>query len=246
MIDGVSIVIPAFNEELRLPSTLDQLTLELPGICTGPWEIVVSDDGSADRTVAVAMARASSPSVRVLTTDRNRGKGAALLSGVRAARYPLVLFLDADLPVPVPTIAEFVERSADVSLVLGSRRLAGSSVDPPQPLGRRLGGRAFRAVVALFGYDVPSDPQCGVKLLRVADAAPALREVTCRGFAFDVELIERVRRNGGHIVEVPVAWRHVHGSSLRPVRDAIATLRELWLLRRRLPAHVPTGPERVP
>ena len=176
----------------------------------------------------------SSSAVNVVSSPANRGKGAAAMTGIREARYALVLLLDADLPVPIETIPAMVDRATEAPLVLGSRRLPGASFDPPQPLSRRLGGTAFRGIVHALGYRIPSDPQCGVKLLRTDVLANVLGEMTSDGFAFDVELIERTRRHGLDIVELPVAWSHVEGSSLHPVRDAVVTLRELVRLRSRL------------
>jgi dolichyl-phosphate beta-glucosyltransferase len=229
--EGITIVIPAFNEERRLPATLDRLMAEIPEVWSGRWEVVVSDDGSADRTVELARAREEDGPVRVLSCAVNRGKGAALLVGALEAVHPVVLFLDADLPVPVPLLVWMAERTAHADLVVGSRRLPGASFDPPQPLVRQLGGHAFRAAVAALGYDITSDPQCGVKALRRDRLAPILAEMTSSGFGFDVELIERTRRAGMEVSELPVAWRHVEGSSLRPTRDALSTLRELMRLR---------------
>ena len=227
----ISIVIPAFNEERRLPATLNELLSELPRLCPADWEIVVSDDGSTDRTLAALEEFLESGSVRALSASSNQGKGAALLRGIRAARYGNVLLLDADLPVRVSTIVGMLEFDCAADLVIGSRRLAGSGFDPPQPLVRRLGGSAFRLAAQGLGYRASSDPQCGVKLLRVAALAPVLDSMRSDGFAFDVELIERSHRAGCRIVEVPVRWSHVEGSSLRPARDAIVTLRDLILLR---------------
>lgn len=227
----ITIVIPAYNEEHRLPATLDRLMAELPSVCSGSWEVLVSDDGSTDGTGELLRDRGADPRLRVVSTPVNRGKGAALVAGALAARHPLVLFLDADLPVPIPTIAELAAAADGAELVVGSRRMPGASLDPPQPLVRRVGGRLFRAAISVLGYDATSDPQCGVKVLRKDQLAPLLAEVTCRGFAFDVELIERARRAGLRVSELPVAWRHVEGSSLRPVRDAVATLVELARLR---------------
>lgn len=231
-------MIPAFNEQHRLPATLKQLVAEMPRVGTGRWEIVVSDDGSRDRTVD-SVRRLDDPRVRVIGNPSNRGKGAALRAGAFAASYPLVVFLDADLPVPVSTIAAMVALSPEAELVVGSRRLPGASFHPPQPLARRLGGRGFRLVVSALGYRVTSDPQCGVKLLRRDAMAPVLREMTCDGFGFDVELIERVRRVNLRVAELPVAWSHVEGSSLRPVRDAARTLIELAKLRAGLERSAP-------
>jgi dolichyl-phosphate beta-glucosyltransferase len=230
----VSIVVPAYNEQDRLPATLDRLERELPEVLPGAWEIVVSDDGSTDGTRGIVEARSADPRIRLVSNNVNRGKGAALLAGALAATHRWVLFLDADLPVPVATIPRMIDFGAEADLVVGSRRLPGATFDPPQPLFRRLGGAGFRAAVALLGYEITSDPQCGVKLLRNDRLAPVLAQLECTGFAFDVELIVRARRNGCAVTELPVAWSHVEGSSLRPIRDAMTTLLELTQLRGRM------------
>lgn len=226
----MTIVIPAFNEEHRLPGTLDRLLAELPGELGGSWEIVVSDDGSQDATMQV-VADHSDRRLRTVSAPSNAGKGAALLRGARSARYPLVAFLDADLPVPVSTLAVMATRMGSADLVVGSRCLPGSTFESPQPLARRVGGRLFRTAISLMRYDVTSDPQCGVKMLRRDAVVPLLDPPSCEGFGFDVELIVRARSAGLRIEELPVQWRHVEGSSLRPVRDGAATLRELAVQR---------------
>ena len=107
---ALSIVIPAFNEERRLPRTLALLLDGLPTVCPAGWEIVVSDDGSSDRTAALARQAAAPPSVRVVSSPANQGKGAAAVVGIDAASNPLVLLLDADLPVPIETIPAMIDR----------------------------------------------------------------------------------------------------------------------------------------
>lgn len=227
----ISIVIPAFNEAHRLPATLERLVAELPEACPGSWEVIVSDDGSTDETASIAGGFGSSSPVRVISASPNHGKGAALLRGIRAAKHDRVLLLDADLPVPVSTIPSFLALSGEADLVLGSRRVPGASSSPKQPLPRRAGGRAFRAVVRILGYRVTTDPQCGVKLLDTSRMGLVLDSMRCEGFAFDVELIERSRRAELTSIEVPVQWSHVEGSSLHPLRDAVLTLRDLVALR---------------
>jgi len=229
---GVSIVIPAFNEAHRLPTTLDRLLLDLPTVFDD-WEVVVIDDGSTDGTGELVESYETSAAVRVVTMPANEGKGAALRTGVAHAGRPLVLFLDADLPVAVAALGELVEGTARADLVVGSRRIAGSSSDPPQPFVRRLGGAVFIRLVRSMGYDITSDPQCGVKAMRRESVGPIVADTSTGGFAFDAELIDRCRRSGLTVTERPVAWRHVEGSTLRPFRDVAATLRELWRIRRR-------------
>lgn len=232
---------PAFNEGRRLPSTLDQLLVELPLVVPGAWEVVVVDDGSTDDTHMVVESRRTLGALRLVRLPQNVGKGAAQAAGVRAARHALVLLLDADLPIPVVSVPELMSAVAAADLVCGSRRLPGARVDPPQPLVRRVGGRGFRTVVSMLGFGAVSDPQCGVKVLRRDELLPVLDRVTCQGFAFDVELIVRARRAGLRVCEHPVVWRHVPGSSLRPLRDAVATIGELVRLRYGLQPPVPTA-----
>jgi len=230
----MTIVLPAFNEERRLPSTLESL---LRWAENAPFavDIIVSDDGSSDLTVDIATAQASvNPILSVLEASENLGKGAALKSGFGRARGDLVLFLDADLPIPVSTIGELITSLGDADILVGSRRADGADITSAQPTVRRFGGRVFLAIVAAMGFGGTSDPQCGVKLLRASSTAATVEQCVAQRFAFDIELIARARLGGLTVVDHPVAWRHVDGSTLRPLRDGIATLRDLAHLRRQL------------
>jgi glycosyltransferase involved in cell wall biosynthesis len=227
----LSVVIPTFDEEHRLPDTLDRLS-GLGEVFAGAWEVIVSDDGSTDRTADLARDRAAAdPCFRVLDHDVNRGKGAALAAGFLAARHELVLFVDADLPISLDEIPRLVAAADGVDVVAGSRRLPGAHVEPAQPLGRRLGGRCFLLAVRAMGLAVSSDPQCGVKVLRRESADHLVRSHLNDRFAFDVELLVRADRSGLVIRDEPLSWRHVEGSTLRPLPDALSTLRDLARLR---------------
>jgi len=233
-------VVPAFNEERRLPATLRRLVEGLPEF-VDCWEVVVADDGSTDGT-AELVRRHEHPSVRLVGGPPNRGKGSALRAGAEAALHPVVVFLDADLPVPVRQVVELASATDAADLVVGSRRLPGATFDPPQPLGRRLGGTGFLAAVRLLGYEITSDPQCGVKAFRAESVLPLVAAVASDGFAFDVELVVGCRRAGLDVVERAVTWRHVPGSTLNPVPDALRTLVDLARLRShraRTPVTVP-------
>jgi hypothetical protein len=122
----VSLVVPAFNEELRLPPTLKRLVAELDDVVGPTWELVVSDDGSSDRTAEVALdAARSEPRIVVVTNPVNQGKGAALVDGFAAATAPVVVFLDADLPVEPGALGPLVAAVGDADVVVGSRRPFG-------------------------------------------------------------------------------------------------------------------------
>ena len=239
MVDtGLSLVIPAYNEEHRIAASLPELIGGLDEALPeriGAWEIIVSDDGSVDTTRGIVEGfAATEPRVRLIGSGEHHGKGAALAAGFATARHGLVLFLDADLPVPLRTIGEFCDLAADHDLVVGSRRIGTAARRRSQPPLRRAGGRAFLLATRLIGFGTGSDPQCGIKMLRRDRCAEIVGATVSAGFAFDIELIERARRGGLSVLETPVEWRHVEGSSIRPFRDALRTLDELRRLRRRL------------
>ena len=235
---SLTIVIPAYNEQSRIGSTIEHLAAAWreahPGEATGSGdglEILVSDDGSVDSTAATVQAhRGSHPNVRLIRSDRNRGKGAALRLCIDSALGYILVLLDADLPIPFHEILALADAASSADLVLGTR-LSNSGVTAAQPVGRRIGGWLFRSAVRALGYHRASDPQCGAKALRRATVGPVLESVTAAGYAFDVELIERCARRGLTVVERPVTWRHTPGSRVRPVRDALTTLGTLARLR---------------
>lgn len=225
---GLSIVVPAFNEAPRLPRTLPRL-MEYVAALGEPGEIVLVDDGSADRTGEVAAAIAAGRDhVRVLQSPGNRGKGASVRRGVLAARYDHVLFTDADLSTPIADAAKLraaLVQGADVAI--GSRRLAGSAIGVRQPWPRHLAGRAFSGLVALLFLPGIQDSQCGFKAFRRPAATELFGRQRLDRFAFDVEVLWLARRLGYRIAEVPVSWSDDAGSHIRLARDASAMLADL-------------------
>ena len=226
-------MIPAFNEEERIGATLVELLayLERQDFSSS---ITVVDNGSTDRTAeTVDRITPTSVPVRVIGCSRP-GKGAAVRRGVLAATSRWVGFCDADLATPVETIGPIVDLLRERRpVVIASRRCEGARYVTSQSVGRRLGGLAFRSVVRSLVPDV-ADTQCGFKFFR-ADVAHSLFGPTeAEGFAFDVEVIARARRNGLRVTEVPVAWTAVGGSTFRPLTDGLQAFRELFQLRSRL------------
>ena len=230
-----SVVFPCFNEERRIGPTLERAVAFLSGR-GGPWEVVVVDDGSRDRTSDVVReAFGSCESVRVLRYETNHGKGFAVREGVLAARGELALFSDADLSTPIDELAKFEAKAAEgFDVVAASRVIAGARILTPQPALRRLSGLAFRTLVRGLGLSSLHDTQCGFKLLRRAAVEPVLRAIETEGFAFDVELLARAERAGLRVAEVPVDWSDARGSKVRLYPDALRMAADLMRLRLRL------------
>ncbi len=208
----VSVVIPAFNEEIRLSSTLARVKayLDRMGI---PYEVIVVDDGSQDKTVALAQQiRSGFPQLRVLANVRNRGKGFSVRRGFLEARAPLVLFTDADLSAPIEEYEKLRSALEGYDGAIGSRALEQSEVFEHQSAFRELSGKMFNRVMRLLTRLEFQDTQCGFKLFRQKPFLPVFTAQRTEGFAFDVEILFLARRFGLRVVEVPVRWGNVEGT----------------------------------
>jgi dolichyl-phosphate beta-glucosyltransferase len=237
----LSVVIPAYEEAARLGATLERI-LSFLAARGGSFEIVVVDDGSSDATAEVAAGFAGR-GVAVHRLESNRGKGAALRTGVLASRGRLVLLTDADLSAPIEDLPRLEARLPEAALVLGSRSVPGSRITRRQPLYRELMGKTFNLFVRLAGVGGLHDTQCGFKLLDGEVARDLFRDLTVERFAYDVELVWLARRRGHRVVEVGVSWADSPGSRVRAVRDS---LRMMWdLLRLRLRGGQGRSGERV-
>jgi dolichyl-phosphate beta-glucosyltransferase len=255
-VTSLSLVIPAFNEEARLPDLLRTLE-SAPDVVAAAGmellEVLIADDGSSDGTKESLRAAAEeAPLLRpLLQFDRNRGKGAAIASGVKEARADYVLLADVDFSTPLEELGKLVaavQRGADVAI--GSRAVAGAEVDRG-PAHRKLSGKAFNgAVRVLTGLDL-HDTQCGFKLLPTPLAKVLLTDQICPGFAFDVELLLRADRASMKIVEVPVIYIHDDRSRVRVGSAALEMLKDVCVLsfrirmRRQGRVVLPTGFEPI-
>lgn len=227
----LSLVIPAFNEERRLPSFLDAAICHLAASGRA-FEIIVVDDGSSDGTRSVVQERAvRHAQVRLLALPRNRGKGAAVRAGMLAACGRLRLFADADGATAITELARLETALASGhDIAIGSREGTGTVVTA-RPI-RRFLGRWFNRAVRLGAVDGIRDTQCGFKLFRDQAAVRVFSLCREEGYAFDVEALYLARKFGLAIVEVPVNWTEIAGSKVRLLRDG---LRMLWqVLRVRL------------
>jgi dolichyl-phosphate beta-glucosyltransferase len=229
----VSLVIPAYNEEQRLPALLEELkTTAAATIAAGGMtllEALVVDDGSSDRTAALLReAAAGNPLLKpVLEFDRNRGKGAAFAAGVRQARGDYVLLADVDLSTPLGELGKLtaaIDAGADIAI--GSRAVAGAVVERG-PHYRKVLGNTFNGAVRLLTGLKLRDTQNGFKLFPTAVARRLVAGQTCPGFAFDVELLMRANQEGLSIAEVPIVYLHDDRSSVRVGSAGAQMLRDV-------------------
>jgi dolichyl-phosphate beta-glucosyltransferase len=229
----LSIVIPAFEEEGRIGASVDKILHYLAG---KPFaaEVIVVDDGSADRTSDVARkALEGRVPYRLIRLDDNRGKGAAVKAGVLASAGRAVLFTDADLSAPIDELDKFLPRLDEgFDVVIGSRAIPGCDIRVPQARPRQAMGRFFNRLVRLFVMKGCQDTQCGFKLFRREAALDLFTRLGTAGFAFDVEVLLLARELGYRIAEVPVVWCDSRPSRVRMVRGSWRMLRELLAIRR--------------
>jgi glycosyltransferase involved in cell wall biosynthesis len=229
-------VIPAYNEEGRLPTTLSRI-LGYLARQSYPSEVLVVDDGSSDGTIAAA----TRPGVTVLRRD-HRGKGFAVRAGALAARGTYVLLCDADLAVPIEEWEKVhAQLTAGYSVVIGSREGLGATRQG-EPWYRHVMGRVFNMIIGVVAIKGIKDTQCGFKALSRAAAQDLFRRMRIYGddapilrgaavTAYDVELLFLARRCGYRIAEVPVLWNYGTETKVSPVRDSLRNLRDVLTVR---------------
>ncbi|HET7418992.1 MAG TPA: dolichyl-phosphate beta-glucosyltransferase [Candidatus Dormibacteraeota bacterium] len=218
----LSVVVPCFNEEQRLPRTIEQIQHYLDGK-HADYELILVDDGSADGTRQLMEAAAQRhPSVRVEALPRNRGKGRALALGVEVAKGDEILLTDADLSTPIEELDKLQAALSDgAGVAIGSRALRGSRVEVSQPVYRVLMGKAFNLIVQSVLLPGIWDTQCGFKLFRADVARRVFAGLRTDGFGYDPEVLYRARKQGVKIAEVPVVWRNSAETRVSPLRSSL-------------------------
>jgi dolichyl-phosphate beta-glucosyltransferase len=228
----LSVIIPAYNEEARVGATLLRIK-EYLDAQRYESEILVVDDGSADRTrEVVASITAGRTPVSVLHYDGNRGKGFAVRYGMVRAAGDFVLFSDADLSTPIEEVEHLFAAMQDgTEIAIGSRDVKGSKLEKRQSLFREFGGKVFNRLVQILAVPGIHDTQCGFKLFTRGASQNIFTRCQVDGFSFDIEALYLGRQLGYGVAEVPVRWMHMEGSKLNPVRDALKMIRTLFRIR---------------
>lgn len=230
----LSIVIPAFNETRRLGRTLERIRRYAEQV-EARWEVIVVDDGSSDGTADLA--RLFDPGclrLHVLVSPKNMGKGYSVREGALAATGAMILMCDADLSTPIEDVEKlqpWIERGYD--LVIGSRHLPQSVLDPPQGFSRRIMDAVFRRVRRTVMLADLHDTQCGFKCFKRLVARRLFPLLTVHGFGFDCQVLYLARTLGYRIKEVPIRWSDDRDSRVRPLRDAARMLLDLFVIKRR-------------
>jgi glycosyltransferase involved in cell wall biosynthesis len=230
----LSIVIPAVNEECRLPGTLEKIHHYLTAKPLRA-EVLVVDDGSTDSTAQVVDAqRERYPEVRRISNPTNHGKGYAVRQGMLEAQGEFMLFSDADLSTPIEEADKLLAalRSGQYDGAIGSRGLDRSLIAGRQSMLREAGGMAFNLIVRLTTGLPFADTQCGFKAFRRDRGRILFEQQRVDGFGFDPEILFLARRHGLKIVEIPVRWAHHPGSKVKFMTDGLRMLAELGTIRR--------------
>ena len=219
----LSIVIPAYNEEHRLPDSLDKI---LSWMQTAPYEveIIIVENGSSDRTTEIAEAYAREhPQIRVIHSEK--GKGAAVRTGFYAGRGKYLFMCDSDLSMPISEVEKFLPPHLDgYDVAIGSREAPGAQRFD-EPSYRHLMGRVFNFIVRTLAVPGFSDTQAGFKMFTREAALEIFPFQTIDGWTFDVEALYVAQKQGKKIVEVPINWYFDEDSRVDPLKD---TWRMFW------------------
>jgi dolichyl-phosphate beta-glucosyltransferase len=216
----LSIVIPAYNEENRLPGTLEKV-LDFSQTQSYTSEVIIVENGSSDHTYEIAQDfSVKHPEFRVLQ-ETNRGKGLAVKKGMLSAHGTYRFMCDADLSMPIEEINRFLPPVIDnFDIAIGSREAEGA-VRYNETAYRHWGGRAINLVIRLLALPGTRDTQCGFKMFRALIAEDLFPYQTLNNWSFDIEVLFIARRRGYRIVEMPIPWYFNPETKLSPFKDAI-------------------------
>lgn len=225
----LSVIIPAYNEENRLPRTLEQV-LEFLKKQNYSFEIIVVENASSDRTFEVAKEFAQTNSSVIILQEQQRGKGNAVQRGMLEAKGEYRFICDADLSMPIEEVAKFIPpQLTDFDIAIGSREALGA-VRYNEPSYRHFGGRAINLIIRLFILSGFQDTQCGFKCFRAQVAEDLFRQQTLTGWSFDIEILYLARRKNLRIKEIPIDWYFFADSKVNAIRDALKMISDIFVI----------------
>ena len=234
MLLQASLIIPAYNEEERLPLTLAIYEKALRHRFGDDFELIIVANGCVDNTVGVAADAAKLVAqIRIIDIKEPVGKGGAVLEGFRQARGDSVLFSDADGATTPESLLELLDDLDSYDVVIGSRRMSTSVITQPQPLLRRVCGWGFAKTARLVFGTPFKDTQCGAKAFRCAAARRLAQVVSETRWTFDLDLLLSAKKLDLKVHEHPVVWADRAGSQLRYGSTSSEVIRALWAMRLR-------------
>lgn len=227
----LSIIIPSFNEELRLPATLEKIAAYIRDRRPNT-EVIVVDDGSTDRTAAVAASSKDKiAELRVLRNGTNRGKGFSVRRGSLEARGDVILFTDADLSAPIEEAEKLLAAMESYDVAIGSRAVDRGLIEVHESLFREFAGIVFNRIVRVILWLPFVDTQCGFKAFRRERCRIIFEQQTIERFGFDPELLYLARHHGLSIEEVPVRWAHSPATKVNMFRDSAMMFVDVFVIR---------------
>jgi len=227
----LSIVIPAYNEEPRLPASLARLAAYIRA-SGRETEVIVVDDGSRDRTASAAESfRGEIPCLRVISNGENRGKGYSVRHGMLEAQGRIVLFTDADLSAPIEEADKLLAALENHDVAIGSRAMDRSLIFVRQSLFREFAGIVFNAIVRLMLRLPFVDTQCGFKAFRREPCHIIFEQQSIDRFGFDPELLYLARHHRLRAVEIPVRWAHSPATKVNMFSDSLQMFLDVFIIR---------------
>jgi len=227
----LSIVIPSFNEEKRLPATLERIAnyIRESGRQT---EVIVVDDGSRDATAAVAESfRGKIEDLRVISNGQNRGKGYSVRHGSMESQGEIVLFTDADLSAPIEEADKLLAKMDGYDVAIGSRAMNRKLIEVHESKFRELAGIIFNRIVRIILRLPFVDTQCGFKAFRRERCKIIFEQQTIERFGFDPELLYLARHHGLRTAEVAVRWAHSPATKVNMLRDSVQMFLDVVIIR---------------
>ena len=227
----LSIVIPSFNEEKRLPATLERIAGYI-NVSGRETEVIVVDDGSTDETIRIAESfHRQIAGLRVVSNGQNRGKGYSVRHGSMDSRGEIVLFTDADLSAPIEEADKLLAKMNDYDVAIGSRAVNRELIEVHESKFRELAGIIFNRIVRVILCLPFVDTQCGFKAFRRENCKIIFEQQTIERFGFDPELLYLARHHGLRTAEVAVRWAHSPATKVNMFRDSVQMFLDVVIIR---------------